>query len=1025
MSRDHRAVHRVPCRIAVTAQGRGAPLGETRDLSLAGAFIATRTPLQRGLVVPITLVLAEGEVQLQAEVVRTSDEGVGLRFQALGGKAGRVLRRHVAQLTDVVGTRRAVGSLLEAQHSVSQPIEDTETIRDLLRGDPEAPPRLTLIPETRDLRVEVGLLEQRGDELVLRGSQRPGLRAGDEVLGLHTQAFVSYFFRSQVLRVEGPLVVVRCPSLLHYSERRGDQREDLEGAVLELPLPWSSEPARWPICEASRNGLSFRADPATFVGLPGTPLEGASLVLHQQGDALQSPVIKHVTLVDEETPWLRVGVSHGIEQARAQAAPLVDPSAGAETLWARLWSSIKAGLGLVWHGRLKPRSAEDWDRAQLVTLRNTRGQRLAGLLDRSFPSDEPVRMPVVIVVPGYAGRKEQSCALAKTLVHNFRRHHRELAVLRLDGTNNLGESEKDPGCDSPGRECLRYTVSGVASDLLGALAWVQDNPWFEATEVMVVSVSFGSIGVRRALTRPEAAGVAEWVAFRGAPDAQNAVLHVSGNVDLVGNYLRGMSSGIVSLVGRPVDADHFCGDLADNGGGTLDDAKQDLARIPAAVTWILGASDAWMDPERARELMAVAGAADREVLQMPGGHTPQNSEAALEEFRAITELAWARLYDLRVGARAPGMGWVAALSEQEWARVRREPLPSPTAWWRDYLLGDEGPGFDVLTLSEAYTDFIELQAELLEVGGQRALDLGTGTGNLAQALAARGPSELQCIDLVPEALERARTKLDASVTLLQLDLEGSPRVAMKRWVAGDLHALTELSRRLPGLHIQQARRIAEKARPELQAMLRGRDADLASCLKASALPPSDGPLLSDLQLLSRVALGRVPAEEARSSLKRLPPEVLSGSPGLPFPDGHFDRVSLSLVLSYLDHPRDVLFEARRVLRPGGLLLASSMTLDADSSKLFTDLIGFLESAPQDQLPPGSDRQTLLKTARGFLDHASELFRCVEEGLFRFYRPSDIRALLQVAGFEDVRLREAFGEPHQAVIAVARKPGVSR
>src|SRR5438874_2295546 len=51
--------------------------------------------------------------------------------------------------------------------------------------------------------------------------------------------------------------------------------------------------------------------------------------------------------------------------------------------------------------------------------------------------------------------------------------------------------------------------------------------------------------------------------------------------------------------------------------------------------------------------------------------------------------------------------------------------------------------------------------------GERALDVGAGTGDLAFGLAAAGPSgRVVALDLAPEMLARARTRAEASLALV-------------------------------------------------------------------------------------------------------------------------------------------------------------------------------------------------------------------------------------------------------------------
>ena len=168
-------------------------------------------------------------------------------------------------------------------------------------------------------------------------------------------------------------------------------------------------------------------------------------------------------------------------------------------------------------------------------------------------------------------------------------------------------------------------------------------------------------------------------------------------------------------------------------------------------------------------------------------------------------------------------------------------------------------------------------------------------------------------------------------------------------------------------------------------------------------------------MLARFARGELTEEEASGRLVTVPATALRGKPGLPWRDGRFDRIVMSLLLSYLDHPDDALAEARRLLVPGGRLVVSSMRRDADSSRLFHGLLDHLARAPDHELEGRWTRAQLQEGATRFLDRAADLFRLQEEGLFRFYDEAELEHLLRRAGFRDVVAHTSLGSPGQAVI----------
>jgi len=735
-------------------------------------------------------------------------------------------------------------------------------------------------------------------------------------------------------------------------------------------------------------------------------------------------VVKHVTPL-RGGRGLKVGVAHGVD--RAPVLVQTD-GAGGGGLLRRIASccetaASRASLAVRRRWGSLPESAERRP-FRVVRFANPARQEVVGLLNLAFEGGQQARAPLVLIVPGYGGRKETMSGLATTLVHNFRRQQRDLAVLRIDDTNNLGESQKDPGCTGEGRQTLHYTMSGVAADVLGALAWAKANRFVDPTEIVLVSVSMSSVAVRRCLTMPEGADVSRWIVFMGAADAQNAVLHASGNVDIYGNHLRGVKNGTISLLGCMNDADAFSRDLEAHGMGTLEDARRDMARVRADVTWIVGKHDAFMDPRRVHDLMSVKAPGAREVVEVEAGHVPRSSDEAVAQFLLVTRRVWRHLYGSELAAVAPPAGLLAEASAKEWARVRRATGTDREGYWRSYLLGKDGLGFDVLTLSRAYRDLVEAQVLLLDPGGKRMLDLGAGTGNVALAAAARRPSEITCLDLVPEALERLRVKLAPTgieVRTVQANADGGPLVAVRRWLSGELAGIEALGGRIPGLDHRSFGAMSAHRTRRLHAFLRGAPLEAGEIAREAGLDRAAAEAAADLNLLARLLLGRAGRDWARSELRRVARDVLDGTEGLPFPDRHFQCATCSLVLSYLEHPVDTLSELHRVLAPGGTLVASSMKPDADGSKLFLDLVAEIESMPEAALPAGHGREALLAEARAFASSAAGLLRLEEEGAFRFFRGEELRAMAMEVGFEEVEVVPGFGDPPQAVIMRCRRP----
>lgn len=1031
---DSRGINRIPVRLAVSARGVSAPVGQTRDISLQGVFVETTDPFEVGAVLPISLDLdADGKaLVIRAEVVRRESNGMGLRFDAEDQAALRRLRRWIVDQTSVVGTQRQVEQLHAASSHV-EPIRTPGRIREKLEEIQASREKVTLVPPDRLAR-DYGRLtriHRDGIELALDG--RSTLREGEEVYALITLAYVSYSFGVRVQSVTDKVVLCALPDLIVYSERRSKDRTTApEGTRVRWPAPWlPGEAADLPVVDLSHEGLSFSLPAEHCLLTPGTPLDDAELLAQGTARPLPSAMVRHITRTEgpDGAPWVRVGVSYGVPATRrgsSEPAALVEARRGGlmERL-RRLWGDLQTKLGYVAYKgreRITPVSVASTLTARRITINGGKFP-LVGILDRSASGGERLKCPLVIVVPGFAGRKEQMTFLAGTIVDGFRRQHRDIAVLRFDGSNNLGESGKDPGCDAEGTHALHYTISGLVDDVFTVLAWARSNTFIEPTHIILVSVSMSSVAVRHVLTKPESADVGLWVSYMGAPDPVDAIRLVSGNIDLHAYWQQGQKLGIVSLGGVLTDGDRFWADLHSTGLTDLESARREMSEIKADVVWVQGKHDAWMDPRRVKSMMDMPASGAREYVEVDSGHLPRTSDVAIAQFVSITQRIYRAVFHDQLPPFTPPIGRMAAISESEWAQVRRSKLTDRSVWWRNYLLDSEGLGFDILQFDPEYRTLMDGQAARVAPAGGRVLEMGAGTGNLTRRLLDAGVAELVATDLVPEALDAIRGKIgpDERLSLHVLDIEGTPLCAVRRWISGDLSSARVLAERVPGVHRPSLDLLIDLGDEGIHAAMIGHSVDVAVIADAHRLTPACTRLLGDLNLLGRHVRGRISLDEVRAQLQVLPASLLDASPGLPFPDASFDAVAMSLVLSYLDHPEDVLFEAWRVLKPGGRLMVSSMIPDSENSKLYVDLVSRIEAMPDSEVPAGLTREKLLDSARNFVDHAAELFRIEEEGLFRFYDSASLRDLVMRRGFVDAQVDMAFGNPPQAVVITSQKP----
>jgi len=167
---------------------------------------------------------------------------------------------------------------------------------------------------------------------------------------------------------------------------------------------------------------------------------------------------------------------------------------------------------------------------------------------------------------------------------------------------------------------------------------------------------------------------------------------------------------------------------------------------------------------------------------------------------------------------------------------------------------------------------------------------------------------------------------------------------------------------------------------------------------------------------------RVGLHRERVLLRSVVADLDRAEPGvLPFDVESFEKVVASLLVGYLLDPRPLLREAWRVLVPGGRIVISAPKKDADISKLHADTVE--ERSPRavlERFGPAIAANFEAHQAE-FLNNAAKVLDLEEQGRFRFLDADELAALLQDAGFQDVRTDAGFGRPPQFSIASATKP----
>jgi ubiquinone/menaquinone biosynthesis C-methylase UbiE len=668
----------------------------------------------------------------------------------------------------------------------------------------------------------------------------------------------------------------------------------------------------------------------------------------------------------------------------------------------------------------------------VVRLEDRRGEEIVGLINTALPLDDrPV--PVVVIPPAFGKTKEVLFGLALTLCENFRLLGQPLAVIRYDGIRKKGESHNDPEAAEPPYEMLNTNFSQGASDIVTVLDWLQTNPKVRSSSVVLLTFSFSALEARIVLrSEKERRRIDYWIACMGTPEFRDLMVRVNCGLDFLEHYQLGIKLGVMPVLGNLVNVDTYVADGVTNAVATLEQAREDMRHLDLPITWIYGQFDNWVKSEFIRDVMSVQADAPREVIPVPIGHNARTSKEGLRLFGTITSLIYRFLHKRLIQPVMPGRKDMEVMRRAEKDRLPPRNLKNRTGYWQRYLIGDDKLlGFDVMALSDDYQQLMGDQLRALELRpGDRLLDLGGGTGNFVEHLLAAGgelPSQITVADLIPEAMKRAAWKLTTRFPvlrepgrfdLLALDLEMSRYLAVRRFLEGEVGTFEEMAERVENLTLESAIKVREDYSPRLHRILRGERITPAhdDWLK-TRFDLQEYRIITDFNRAARFVRGLA---ESRPDYRRLIlPGTIDGTFHLPVKAGWYNKVLMSLVLSYIFDPLETLKEIRRVIMPGGLLVLSSMRPDTDASGPFTRLLEKIEATPEEALPPERPKALLIESLRVFLNDAQELVDLEEAGTFDFFDPEKLEGLLEETGWDILRFQPSYGTPPQGYVYVAK------
>ncbi|HOW84941.1 MAG TPA: PilZ domain-containing protein [Candidatus Aminicenantes bacterium] len=1021
-------------RIETEALGEATPV----NLSENGMFLRTLSPTPEGSAVPLTISLPDGRrYTLDSRIVRQDADqgGVAVEFLSLADADRISLLQFMADYVAIrdLDELKIRYPFLKTDDMVlfTDSLKIESLMREALAREVEVaavPARAAGSPEI----LSFAAIDPPATCLLAGEKLDIKFKTSDLLFVSYQIGYATYNFETMIARIaaDGRTMVCLYPRVMFYSEKRAERRITPAGDLrVEIPLPPPYDrKVRGRITNISPNGMSFVANGDTPVLLKGTPLESLSILDGEQVLWRETGEVRHVARAGRgEGPGLKYGVQFGISRMSIQSvqAPDADFARRGEDGRDRI-----AGPG----GAAVP---ADFVRTSLmephvIRLESRRGEEIVGLINTALPLDgAPV--PVVIVPPAFGKTKETLFGLALTLCENFRLLGRPLAVIRYDGIRKKGESHNDPEAEDPPYEMLNTNFSQGADDIVAVLDWLDGNPKLKASSVILLTFSFSALEARVVL-RDEARRrrIDYWLACMGTPEFRDLMVRVNCGLDFLEHYQLGIKLGVMPVLGNLVNVDTYVADGVLNGVATLEQAREDMRHLDLPITWIYGQFDSWVKAEFIRDVMSVQVNAPREVIAVPIGHNARTSKEGLRLFGTITSLIYRFLHKQLLQPVMPGRKDMEMMRRAEKDRLPPRRLKNRINYWQRYLIGDDKLiGFDVMALSDDYQQLMREQHAALELRpGDRLLDLGGGTGNFVEHLMTAGgplPSQITVADLIPEAMKKAARKLvsrwpvlgePGRFDFLALDLEMSRYLAVRRFLDGEIGTFEEMADKVENLTLESAIKIQEDYSPRLHRILRGERITPAhdDWLK-TRFDLHECRIITDFNRAARYVRGLQPAPP---DLRRLiMPGTLEGTFHLPIKPGWYNKVLMSLVLSYIFNPAETLREIRRIVMPGGLLVLSSMRPDTDASGPFTRLLEKIESMPEGDLPADRPKGLLIESLRSFLNDAQELVDLEEAGTFDFFDPEKLEGLLEETGWDILRVIPTYGTPPQGYVVVTR------
>jgi ubiquinone/menaquinone biosynthesis C-methylase UbiE len=942
------------------------------------------------------------------------------------------------------------------EFQITEPNKILEIMSKLLIG--KIPVNILLTHSLRIIDLRIDGLSRENRIFEMRNPAKLNQRAFSESSATYFSFMLeggSYFFKTERVELTNGCITCKLPLRIFRTEKRSYRRKFMEFAGnLRLFIADAEDGTtvlNAQIIDMSKRGFLCQVHvPETILG----SLRPGSLVKYQIDVELglgQEGEVRHLKEIStyNRSIVVQLGIEAGIKRRsfvfNKVSTPALIGAAGRQ---------LYASRGDKYRTHSIP-----------VTYYNANKQNISGLVNTTRLH---ARTPVVVIPPAFGKKKESLSPFVTTLLYNFVFHHKDITVMRYDGVNRPGESYNEYRSSQRGYEMLRYKVSQGLDDLTATLDFIHNNPLFEATEVILLTFSMSAIDARKLLSSYDSSRyrIGLWISCMGVACAQSTIGNILAGIDIISNHKMGIPTGIHGMLGHILDMDRIAKDLIEKKYAYMTDSRRDFAKIGIPVLWIYGQHDKWVSAEEVHDIMSVDSPGHREVIELSTGHNLRTSDEAIQTFKLISNHIYKALFDGWIEPVDPPKDEILRMISYERERLEHIETFESTDYWRSYLIGENqsSSGYDFYKNLKEFRDFLSCEIKLLRLEqGNRFADMGCGTGLLLEAvlkeymLNGHGDFKLdiEAVELVSEALEKTRQKCNSimfsnpgrtnvSVHYHLSDLEPNRFIPVRKFIDDSELGLNFLRNRISGLKNAAIDKLLDIASPRLYEIMRGSDPGKSVLEFVRQLPEQSlRDVVVEFNRAARFVKRALVPEDfidglgcgypdpgktldySRISADALRFDTLDfGRSGLcfniPFPDDSFDRIAASLLLSYLFNGEYLFPELYRTLRPGGILLVSSMKPDSDLSTIFTNYINDVEISAKGALEY-RDIHTSFTQARAMLNEASELFELEEDGHFYFYSADELRDLFIQHGLTEVTAHFSLGDPAQAVIVTGRKP----